>query len=65
MHFLDAKGIVDQRDFMHEKTPLCSMCSYNNICAGLYELGSYYDAEELAPVFTDPSPVINRVKSEP
>ena len=65
VHFLDAKGIVDQRDFMHEKVPLCSRCSYNNICAGLYELGSYYDPEELAPVFKDPAPIINRVLSEP
>ncbi len=64
VHFLDAKGIVDQKDFMHEKSEVCKVCRYNNICAGLYEGGKYYSLDELAPVFLDPAPVIQRVSKE-
>lgn len=64
VHFLDAKGKVDQKDFYHNKSSKCAACSFDAICAGLYAMGTHYDAKELAPLFADPAPIIKRVEKE-
>jgi len=62
VHFLDEKGLVRQTDFFHAKPDKCSACSFDSICAGLYDLGGkYYDPAELSPVFLDPQAVVQRI----
>jgi MoaA/NifB/PqqE/SkfB family radical SAM enzyme len=63
IHFLDEKGTVRQTNFRHQKAPVCSACTLESICAGLFEMGSGYDAGELAPLFVDKAPVVARVLS--
>lgn len=52
IHFLDAKGMVKQKGkwFKYKKGKVCASCCLNEICAGLYALGEYYDESELVPV---------------
>ncbi|MGC8928748.1 MAG: radical SAM protein [Myxococcota bacterium] len=65
VNFLDEKGQIIQEKFYHDKTDVCKICTYNSICAGLYEMDTYYSSRELYPLFLDPSEVIRRVlKSE-
>jgi MoaA/NifB/PqqE/SkfB family radical SAM enzyme len=61
VHFLDDKGTVRQTDFRHPKADACKHCSLNDICGGLFELGDWYDLDELAPVFVPKEPIIRRV----
>ncbi len=61
VNFLDDKGKIVQESFYHSKTDVCSICTYNSICAGLYEMDTYYSSKELYPLFLDPAPVIRRV----
>ena len=61
VHFLDEKGTVRQTDFRHPKAEACKQCSLNEICGGLFELGSFYDLAELAPVFVPKEPIIQRI----
>lgn len=61
VNFLDEKGKVVQESFYHGKTDVCKVCTYNSICAGLYEMDTYYSSKELYPLFLDPSIVIRRV----
>lgn len=61
VHFLDDKGTVRQTDFRHPKAEACRHCSLNDICGGLFELGDWYDLDELAPVFVPSEPIIRRV----
>ncbi|AKT36178.1 radical SAM protein [Chondromyces crocatus] len=61
VHFLDDKGTVRQTDFRHPKAEACRHCSLNEICGGLFELGDWYDLDELAPVFVPKEPIIRRV----
>jgi MoaA/NifB/PqqE/SkfB family radical SAM enzyme len=61
VHFLDDKGTVRQTDFRHPKAEACKHCSLNEICGGLFELGDWYDLDELAPVFVSKEPIIRRV----
>lgn len=63
VHFLDEKGTVRQTDFRHPKAPACSHCTLNDICGGLFELGDWYDLNELAPVFLPKEPIVTRVLS--
>ncbi|MCX7944252.1 MAG: radical SAM protein [Deltaproteobacteria bacterium] len=61
VNFLDDKGKIVQEKFYHSKTDVCRICTYNSICAGLYEMDTYYSSKELYPLFLDPKPVIRRV----
>jgi MoaA/NifB/PqqE/SkfB family radical SAM enzyme len=61
VHFLDEKGTVRQTDFRHPKAEACKHCSLDSICGGLFELGDWYDLDELAPVFIPKEPIIARV----
>ncbi len=62
IHFLDEKGTVHQTSFRHHKASVCSVCSLDGICAGLFEMGNGYDERELAPVFTDKDAIVRRVR---
>jgi hypothetical protein len=65
VNFLDDKGKIVQEKFYHNKADVCKVCTYNSICAGLYEMDTYYSSKELYPLFLDPAEVIRRVlKSE-
>ncbi len=61
VHFLDDKGRVRQTDFFHQKAECCRVCTLDSICAGLYDMGGAYRAEELYPVFVDPQRIIGRI----
>lgn len=61
VHFLDEKGTIRQTDFRHPKAEACTHCSLDDICGGLFELGDWYDLDELAPVFVPKEPIIRRV----
>jgi MoaA/NifB/PqqE/SkfB family radical SAM enzyme len=63
VHFLDEKGTVRQTDFRHPKAAACSHCTLSDICGGLFELGDWYDLNELAPVFLPKEPIVTRVLS--
>ena len=62
IHFLDEKGTVRQTSFRHHKAAVCSVCSLDAICAGLFEMGNGYDEGELAPVFIDKDAIVRRVR---
>lgn len=64
VHFLDEKGTVRQTDFVHPKADVCQVCTLNEICGGLFELGDHYDLGELHPVFVDPRPIVERVLAD-
>lgn len=64
VHFLDDKGTVRQTDFHHLKSESCRRCSLDSICAGVFEIGSWYDPAELAPVFVDKDRIVRRILSE-
>ncbi len=61
IRFLDKKGFVLQKQFLHGKAAACDACSLDPVCAGLYSMGYHYDPAELFPVTLDPSEVIRRV----
>jgi MoaA/NifB/PqqE/SkfB family radical SAM enzyme len=63
VHFLDEKGTVRQTDFRHPKADVCRHCTLNDICGGLFELGDWYDVNELSPVFLPKEPIVTRVLS--
>ena len=52
VHFLDEKGLVrqDSESFKYKKGKVCKECNLDDICAGLYSLGEYFDEKELKPV---------------
>ena len=64
VHFLDEKGEIRQTEFFHEKAQVCRNCSFDAICAGLYDLGGAYDDGELYAVFLDPQEVIGRIQED-
>ncbi len=64
VHFLDEKGTVRQTDFRHLKSKSCSLCSLDEICAGVFDLGNWYDPAELAPVFVDKEAIVSKIMSE-
>jgi MoaA/NifB/PqqE/SkfB family radical SAM enzyme len=61
VHFLDEKGTIRQTDFKHPKAEACRHCTLNDICGGLFELGDWYDLDELSPVFVPKEPIVRRV----
>ncbi|MFI5348088.1 MAG: radical SAM protein [Elusimicrobiota bacterium] len=52
--FLDEKGLrrQDRSAWTYEKPARCAPCALDSVCAGLYQMGAYYSADELCPVFT-------------
>ena len=63
--FLDGKGFVRQRQFLHGKGDACDACRWDPICAGMFSMAKTFDERELAPVFDDPAPVIEAVLGRP
>ena len=61
IRFLDRKGFVLQRQFLHGKSAACDACPLDPVCAGLYSMGYHYDPAELFPVAGDPVAVIRDV----
>lgn len=61
VHFLDPKGMVRQTSFNHGKAECCAVCTLEPICAGLFEMGRFYDPSELYPVFVPKEPIIRRI----
>lgn len=60
--FLDEKGEVTQKNWFCKKADFCQQCSLNNICAGLYTRGGFYEENELYPVFVDSQKIIKKIK---
>jgi MoaA/NifB/PqqE/SkfB family radical SAM enzyme len=65
VHFLDDKGMVQQRLWRHGKVARCAACRLDEICAGLFEMERHYDPRPLHPVFVDPEAVRRRVLEDP
>ncbi len=61
IRFLDRKGFVLQKQFLHGKAAACDACALDPVCAGLYSMNYHYDPAELAPVAGDPVAVMRRV----
>ena len=65
VHFLDDKGTIRQTDFKHPKAEVCGVCTLNDVCGGLFELGDHYDLGELYPVFVPANEIVRRVMADP
>ncbi|MCO4769230.1 MAG: radical SAM protein [Deltaproteobacteria bacterium] len=66
IRFLDDKGFVHQKEFLHGKGVACDSCSYDSICAGMFSMARSFDERELSPVFGDVMPVLRAVlRGEP
>ncbi len=65
VRFLDDKGLVRQREFLHDKGAACDPCCFDPICAGMYSMGRHYDESELSPIFDDPLLVVQQVLGRP
>jgi hypothetical protein len=61
IRFLDFKGFVHQREFLHGKGEGCDVCRFDSICAGMYSMARTYDERELSPMFEDPYHTIVQV----
>ncbi len=61
VHFLDEKRFVRQTDWEHGKAECCKICFLESICAGLYEIDTYYDSEELYPIFIKKETIVSKV----
>ena len=61
IRFLDRKGFVLQKQFLHGKAPACDSCALDPVCAGLYSMGYHYDPAELFPVAGSPEAIIRKV----
>lgn len=60
--FLDERGCMLWRDYMHGKGEACRVCTLEPICAGLHEMDTYYSSDELYPLFIDREKVIQRIQ---
>ena len=58
IRFLDFKGFIHQKEFLHGKGTACDVCRFDPICAGMYSMAKTYDERELSPIFDDPTDVI-------
>ena len=58
IRFLDFKGFIHQKEFLHGKGTACEACRFDPICAGMFSMAKSYDERELSPVFDDPKDVI-------
>ena len=61
IRFLDYKGFIHQKEFLHGKGNACDTCRFDPICAGMFSMAKSYDERELSPIFDDPAPVIAKV----
>ena len=61
VQFLDERGKVRQTEFTYGKKDVCLQCFLNGICAGLYEMDTYYSADPLHAVFIDPATVVAKL----
>ncbi|MFZ5479984.1 MAG: radical SAM protein [Myxococcota bacterium] len=61
IRFLDRKGFVLQKQFLHGKSEACDACALDPVCAGLYSMNYHYDPAELFPVPGDPVAVMRAV----
>ena len=61
IRFLDKKGFVLQKQFLHGKSAACNACAMDPVCAGLYSMGYHYDPAELFPIPGDPIAVMRKV----
>lgn len=62
--FLDARVFLkldDKEDFFYNKAKACEKCTLTGICAGLWEMETYYDPAELRTMDSDPEPIIRRI----
>ena len=64
VHFLDERGYVRQMSFEYGKGEACAVCFLNEICAGLYEMDTYYSSDELYPVFIKKEVIIDKILGE-
>jgi MoaA/NifB/PqqE/SkfB family radical SAM enzyme len=65
VRFLDRRGLIHQREFLHGKGAACDVCRFDPICAGLFSMAKTYDERELSPVFDDPAAVIAEILRQP
>jgi hypothetical protein len=61
IRFLDFKGFIHQKEFLHGKGTACEACRFDPICAGMFSMAKTYDEREQSPIFDDPTPVIAKV----
>jgi len=61
IRFLDFKGFIHQKEFLHGKGTACDACRFDPICAGMFSMAKTYDERELSPIFEDPTAVIAEV----
>src|SRR5204862_477636 len=61
IRFLDYKGFIHQKEFLHGKGDACDSCRFDPICAGMFSMAKSYDERELSPIFDDPTSVIAQV----
>lgn len=61
INFLDEKEKIKQTEWQYDKADCCSVCTYNEICAGLWQMDVDYFSEELYPVFLDPEDVRKKI----
>jgi hypothetical protein len=61
IRFLDFKGFIHQKEFLHGKGTACESCRFDPICAGMFSMAKSYDEREQSPIFDDPTPVIAKV----
>ena len=54
IRFLDYKGFIHQKEFLHGKGTACDACRFDPICAGMFSMAKTYDERELSPIFDDP-----------
>lgn len=64
VHFLDEKKEVRQKKWEHGKAPCCAACTLNSICAGLWQMDSYFASQELYPVFIDPDMIRKKIAND-
>ena len=48
IRFLDFKGFIHQKEFLHGKGNACDACRFDPICAGMYSMAKTYDERERA-----------------
>lgn len=63
-YFLDNKKLVCQKRWQYDKAVCCKRCSLNEICAGLYQMDTYFSSKELYPVFISKEDIIKRILRE-
>jgi MoaA/NifB/PqqE/SkfB family radical SAM enzyme len=64
IYFLDEKGIKFQNTkgfWNYNKAEKCKSCSLESICAGLYQMDTYYSSDELCPQFVSKEAIIKRI----